>query len=346
VGLYRREFLLETTSPILIHGAGRKTIGNREYAIPEMRAVSLKGEMRWLLRALLGRKLSSKEVKCYDFLLNGSTEKASLWSVYVELVSGEEKKILIAKHNGKPVYSLGYSEGTVIRVVFVSKNASVDALIRDLFTFWLWYGGIGNRWRHGFGKFKRIDGDEINKNANVDEFVNSVIENFNISPCNLKVGNAKRFPVFHKIFSVSYKEIGKYKLNSIPIIKAAIENLLMEFLEQDEIREKIRDNYKREKSLKRKECERKFSKNDEAKKKCYENIDEIWGDEIDWFLYKAMGGVRLGRVPSRFIYRPLSDKMRIIKLTIPEIPLEVDDEVKEYLPKRLKEKIRDINRRR
>jgi len=159
--------VLEATTPLLLHG-----VNSRE---PEIRAQSFKGMMRWTMRTLLGALYDVDTVKKLDFVVNGDTSHASMWSLSVSGIG----KI----QTGKYGYYKGYKEGTRLYVELLSDDKDIMKLVEIMFGAFVRNFGVGQRWRHGYGKLKRYDGHPLLKDdlPFIDENVKKVASKLSIS---------------------------------------------------------------------------------------------------------------------------------------------------------------------
>jgi len=263
VGLYRREFLLEAVTPMLLHGT--------DTGKPEIRTSSFKGMMRWTMRTLLGAMYSVDTVKSIDFFINGDTEHASLWKLSV-LPASQLKEVKAGR------FYKGYDSGTKIYVKLSSDSEDVLLLSVVIFGAMIRNFGVGQRWRHGYGKFKRINGDKLLSSdfqtiVNVMERLSgTVLKTVTLKPNNDSV----KFPY------VYVDENSHYAFTVDTGIKNPIKAV-------NDVKYVVKDIFE------------DISKNYHVKA---------------WHVF---GKVKGGRVPSRIIYRPLSEgKVRVIFLRIPE----------------------------
>ncbi|MDW8464750.1 MAG: type III-B CRISPR module RAMP protein Cmr1 [Chloroherpetonaceae bacterium] len=183
------EFNCTVITPMFLAGADQNK--------PELRVPSLRGELRWWLRALLGATtiqnaddLFSKESEVF-----GSVDKVSEVTIKLSIVqeASDRASNLFQQHNQmQGMRYLWYStnlgqnnrpyfkpEDTQFKVSFISKND--DALKKAICAFWALSvcGGLGTRSRRGAGSFSaRITYSDIEKNHLPEFEIDFVPENF------------------------------------------------------------------------------------------------------------------------------------------------------------------------
>lgn len=160
MGLFSREYILTAISPILIHGPEEADKSKRV----EMRGQSLKGMIRWATRAVLGPIYDQETVKRIDFLIHGDTSHAALWGLKVEVEKGDTgtfKVPMIIKGKRREVKFNGYKPGSLFKIVIYSEHEEILDFVEPILGAVIRSFGIGQRWRHGFGKFKRVGGKKI-----------------------------------------------------------------------------------------------------------------------------------------------------------------------------------------
>jgi len=205
-------FLCRVITPMALTGVDKN--------LPEFRAPSLKGGLRFWWRALNSnyslRDLWNNEAKVF-----GSSDENFGRSKFDVLMKGIDdyrpiKTNLLPHKNQGAVLSV-IPVGTRFKVVFsvdTGRDVITKSWLKDLFILFSILGGLGKRVRRGFGSFEilEIDGKPFSEEINL-EFVNRLIDNVVSSPklykidkdeINItKINESAKYPFLKKV------EIGK-----------------------------------------------------------------------------------------------------------------------------------------
>lgn len=166
----------KTITPLLMYGADNKDdrVNKTMQAIPELRASSLRGILRYWLRAVLGARTQAiSELYDHESAILGSTEAGS--RVRVRVQRGKMRKeagltVLPEQTRGYSLRHTGYQAGGEFRITLsthpLDTGDVLDAdgdLVKALFLL-LHFGGLGRRSRRGSGNLlvreaKGYDGD-------------------------------------------------------------------------------------------------------------------------------------------------------------------------------------------
>lgn len=190
--MYTTEYTCKVITPMLIHGADKK--------IPELRAPSIKGAMRFWWRvvnaSICNEKLNEREQIIFGGINNNPLK--SNFSINVEI---DEKKKLInsyspVPHKNSNFMVFGFSVGTEFTVRFSVNNKVIDKIhengkidqicgekrleeVENVFELLALCGGLGMRSRRGFGAFSIIKKNKKEFNKQVDikhikELINNI----------------------------------------------------------------------------------------------------------------------------------------------------------------------------
>jgi len=190
----------EMITPVIMAGIDRLK--------PELRSSSLKGIFRWWFRFFFSSNVdSSKELREYESEVFGSTERACPYFQRVKIIryEGECKAYLrMNDYSNRRIMRKAIKENTLfsIEFSFLPKFDHKEELFTVLELISL-FGGVGARWRRGFGSIQLIDKfaknlDDFKKYAQNllskrgnnyhGEFINiNNVDIFLITPNNLKM---------------------------------------------------------------------------------------------------------------------------------------------------------------
>ena len=139
---------IRTVSPLFLNGADKKQ--------PELRAASVRGQLRYWFRAIEGAKTSDLQAvwKAEESIF-GSTECGS--HVSVRLLPDSETKITrqsLLPHKGGSQQDAFDSDVLCNLQLFVRAGSSFSEYLSQAFSTWLLLGGLGKRSRRMFGAFE------------------------------------------------------------------------------------------------------------------------------------------------------------------------------------------------
>lgn len=161
------EFNLTVVSPMFLNGADTRQ--------PELRAASVRGQLRYWLRAYLGAQTDNlKEIWDTESAVFGSTGQGSAVSVRVfgiGNVSTDSYAMLPHKKNEREQsFQKAISPDTKFIIQFVSRpGVEIPLYAITAFRLWSLLGGLGKRSRRMFGAFS-ISGESLNQPATPAEY--------------------------------------------------------------------------------------------------------------------------------------------------------------------------------
>lgn len=174
----RITFECETITPMFLFGADGK--------IPELRAPSIKGILRFWWRAIHG-DLSLEEMRTREAIIFGGTEpktRKSSFTIRIEDAPKliETKKISPTPHNGDKGAKPAIKKGTKFTILFLVRETpfSDAILIQNLFLLTSILGALGNRSRRGFGAFKILNSNGIYNKEALLRIIHSINPNFDL----------------------------------------------------------------------------------------------------------------------------------------------------------------------
>ncbi len=193
----------EIITPLIMSGADRDEV--------ELREQSLKGILRWWFRFYKGAELDLKELKEKESEIWGSQEVASKIKITIK------NKKLSSKKNGKDYYAYlcmnddrgdrysrikrrAFHENQKFNIDFYFLPPFNEKLRKELETtlfFLSNLGGLGARWRRGFGSVV-IDGYHID-GKNLEEIKNNLnnrLKSFSISSSNRDFMNLSNTSIY------------------------------------------------------------------------------------------------------------------------------------------------------
>lgn len=146
-------FKLKTVSPLFLHGSEPR-------GTPEFRAPSIRGQLRYWLRALVGatdtdlNALWTAESSVFGSTGGGSTVAVQVRPVTVSNESIEKSPLMPHRGNDRPSNEEAIQPDTTLRVIFVTRpGVAMPPRFLDALSTWLLLGGVGKRSRRMFGGF-------------------------------------------------------------------------------------------------------------------------------------------------------------------------------------------------
>ncbi len=163
----RLSFQLRTISPLFLAGADSQ-------GEPELRAASIRGQLRYWLRAVHGADVSGLDsVWKREAAVFGATDRGSVVSIRFtsdETIVPQNAPMLPHRLvTGKnPLKRRAIPRGTICKLALVTRpgQALPDDFVKALST-WLLLGGVGKRSRRTFGAFA-IDDVDVTPGVRVD----------------------------------------------------------------------------------------------------------------------------------------------------------------------------------
>jgi CRISPR-associated protein Cmr1 len=159
---------LETISPLFLYGANQQQ--------PELRAASVRGQLRYWARAILGAKNADiADVRKCETELFGSTKQGSPFTFRVREVEENPIKehikdeIPMLPHKGKNPSKRGIDESAQFWLDIVSRptlafDDPLWAEMRNIISVWLLLGGLGMRSRRINGGFDLVNYEPFEEN--------------------------------------------------------------------------------------------------------------------------------------------------------------------------------------
>lgn len=207
---------VQTITPLLMYGAHNKDDrANRSLeAIPELRAPSIRGILRYWLRAVLGARLASTgAVFEEESKILGSTDTGSRIRVRVYRSQGmreqRELTVLPDQTRGYPLKHTGYLPDSQFRIVLSTHLLdSGDVLAHDsdllkAIFLMVHMGGLGRRSRRGSGNLRVLDAKDYEGKLPLDflpddrdALVDYLAEISQFASRGLTVGRRPNFPVY------------------------------------------------------------------------------------------------------------------------------------------------------
>jgi len=180
----------EIITPLIISGADNRKV--------ELREQSLKGILRWWFRFYKGASLNIEKLKDIEGKIWGSQSLASRIKIIIKDKNNLTTQIndaylcmndRIGRYNR--IRRLAFLEGRTFEVKFnfnfpYEKNTNPEEELENTLFFISNFGGLGARWRRGFGSIMINDENLQNKN-NIDEiaeYLKQELNNFQSSPQN------------------------------------------------------------------------------------------------------------------------------------------------------------------
>lgn len=152
------EVTLETVTPVFLGGADQK---------PELRPPSIRGQLRYWLRAALGGIVGNQDLevlKKTESELFGSTEGTGAVAVRASWLNSKipalvKEDALPHKSADHPAVMDGFPAGAPFNVTLSQRDGSDDVWLSAVSAFLLTvaYGGLGRRCRRGWGSLRIID---------------------------------------------------------------------------------------------------------------------------------------------------------------------------------------------
>lgn len=158
---------LETVSPLFLYGADQRQ--------PELRAASVRGQLRYWARAILGaRSADLATLREREAALFGSTERGSVFTIRTRETAEHPiiertKEFDMMPHKGKrspklkAIDEITYFWLDVITRQTIPFDNPVWIELRQVLSTWLLLGGLGRRSRRMFGGLKLINYEPLDK---------------------------------------------------------------------------------------------------------------------------------------------------------------------------------------
>jgi len=171
-------------TPMFLAGGQEKVENNRVQKVPEFRAPSIRGALRWWFRAVAGGYVNLSELKRLEGCLFGDPDKAGASSLVVRVWAAAFDKEAMAfmlphKQGNQRANTRCIPVGTCFKVTLQESayDPAPDALktAKTLFNLSATLGGLGRRSRRGFGAFQPTDWKFENTGA-VKEHVEAKVE--------------------------------------------------------------------------------------------------------------------------------------------------------------------------
>lgn len=212
------QLTVQTITPLLMYGADNKDdrVNPSLRAVPELRASSIRGTLRYWLRAVLGARFDAVS-KAYqeESAILGNTDTGSKVRVRVFKSSSmrikENQIVLPDQTRGYPLRHTAFVPDSEFHIILsthlLDKNSKVLDADRDLLKavfLMVHFGGLGRRSRRGSGNLRILEakgyGGELplsvalENRAELVDYLSKVSQH--ISPTSLRVGRRPSFPVF------------------------------------------------------------------------------------------------------------------------------------------------------
>jgi len=168
------KFKLETVTPLFCGGADKGLV-------PELRASSIRGALRFWLRALLGGVLGDRpdEIFRHESQVFGSTDHAS---PVVVRIQAKRKELKWWEYNPllhKPDHDVrfrfnGFVPNQSFEIHLLGRNREALEQAKKALQLLCYLGGLGRRSRRGFGSLQIIDGELALTAKNVEELANAL----------------------------------------------------------------------------------------------------------------------------------------------------------------------------
>ena len=207
---------LETVTPLFLGGANPR-------GVPELRAPSFRGVMRFWLRALLGGVLGDnpQEIFKHESAVFGSTEHAS--PVIVRVKSGDKLEVGDYRplpHNSRKSFTFkGFApaQTQTCTLTLLSRNENALKQAAKALQLLCLLGGLGRRSRRGFGSLQIASGDLPKLEANTTKELSSRLKEQLEKITGNKfasVSSTPSFPILHPCWAqvrVCEKEFGSWE---------------------------------------------------------------------------------------------------------------------------------------
>ncbi len=206
---------LETVTPLFLGGANPR-------GVPELRAPSFRGVMRFWLRALLGGVLGDnpQEIFKHESAVFGSTEHASPVIVRVQHLcrpdSGEFDPLPHRKESKKFTFK-GFIPDQNFTLTLLSRDEGALEQAAKALQLLCLLGGLGRRSRRGFGSLQIASGDLPKLEANTTKELSSRLKEQLEKITGNKfasVSSTPSFPILHPCWAqvrVCEKEFGSWE---------------------------------------------------------------------------------------------------------------------------------------
>ncbi len=216
MGFDRILLKLETVTPLFLGGADPR-------GAPELRAASVRGALRFWLRALLGGAIGDSnldELRKAESAVFGSTDTGTSPVVVRVRVEGKlsvDNYRPLLHNPAKHFTFLGIKPAQTFSLELIPRlsHAQVSPVVLSVTALWLLLGGLGKRSRRGFGTLRLRQGPEdmpLSPNAykDVEEFEKALRQSINkaqdefknhigtnhIRALNIAQGTPETLPIF------------------------------------------------------------------------------------------------------------------------------------------------------
>jgi len=153
-----RIYKFEIVTPLIMSGADSRNV--------ELRTQSIKGMLRWWYRFLNGGGMDLITLKKQESNIFGSQEKASKIKLKLELGSNNAttQAYLCMNDNRNTqnkqydkIFRKSYNSSNFFILTVLFNDENIIKEFENILFFINYFGGIGSRWRRGFGSVKIIN---------------------------------------------------------------------------------------------------------------------------------------------------------------------------------------------
>jgi|YNPMSStandDraft_2_1061718.scaffolds.fasta_scaffold06476_2 CRISPR-associated protein Cmr1 len=153
----QKEYKFEIVTPLIMSGADRNNL--------ELRTQSIKGILRWWYRFINGGIKALNQLKIDEADIFGSQEKASKIKLKINDIPKQTTQAYLCMNDNRntqnkqydKIFRKSYNSSNFFILTVLFNDENIIKEFENILFFINYFGGIGSRWRRGFGSVKIIN---------------------------------------------------------------------------------------------------------------------------------------------------------------------------------------------
>ena len=153
----QKEYKFEIVTPLIMSGADRNNL--------ELRTQSIKGILRWWYRFINGGIKGLNQLKIDEADIFGSQDKASKIKLKINDIPKQTTQAYLCMNDNRntqnkqydKIFRKSYNSSNFFILTVLFNDENIIKEFENILFFINYFGGIGSRWRRGFGSVKIIN---------------------------------------------------------------------------------------------------------------------------------------------------------------------------------------------
>ena len=153
----QKEYKFEIVTPLIMSGADRNNL--------ELRTQSIKGILRWWYRFINGGIKALNQLKIDEADIFGSQDKASKIKLKINDIPKQTTQAYLCMNDNRntqnkqydKIFRKSYNSSNFFILTVLFNDENIIKEFENILFFINYFGGIGSRWRRGFGSVKIIN---------------------------------------------------------------------------------------------------------------------------------------------------------------------------------------------